>query len=321
MTIDELCPPDIQAEMRWLGKVPGWIIDDPDDESVRVSNRALASVEGWEGRKDLILKINRWISTNATTTLLYVEACSRLMADGPKVFLPTEEQWESMEQVDARLPVSQVQLPFPTMVVQIPPQARAALRRRFGVEAPMPTQILVRKFSNLIFSLCRFGQHYEMYQLIRDRGDGQTLHDALRVQSSIMDNPDCIPISTEQDKAERDAAVVIASTAFNLCVMLTHYGHRVVDDRPKAFNRAEKRARELQPVRVETTHHVVVRATGSAHSGEPGHGEVSTHWRRGHWRTRPGDRLSREKPLVFVRPCLVRADRGEAPQETVYSAK
>jgi hypothetical protein len=49
--------------------------------------------------------------------------------------------------------------------------------------------------------------------------------------------------------------------------------------------------------------------------------EVSTHWRRGHWRRQPVGPSRSERRLTWVRPALVRADKGEATAGHVYRVR
>ena len=53
--------------------------------------------------------------------------------------------------------------------------------------------------------------------------------------------------------------------------------------------------------------------------GHSGH-EVDPHWRRGHWRLQPyGTGLSLLK-LIWIRPTIVRRDKGEPEQGHIYGA-
>jgi hypothetical protein len=59
-------------------------------------------------------------------------------------------------------------------------------------------------------------------------------------------------------------------------------------------------------------------------SGDEGEGtgrEVSTHWRRGHWRRQPVGPQRSQRRLTWVRPALVRADKGEATAGHVYRVR
>ena len=50
-------------------------------------------------------------------------------------------------------------------------------------------------------------------------------------------------------------------------------------------------------------------------------GEVSTHWRRGHWRRQPfGDGLQQIR-LLWIKPALVRRDKGEPVHGHLYEVK
>jgi len=49
--------------------------------------------------------------------------------------------------------------------------------------------------------------------------------------------------------------------------------------------------------------------------------EVSTHWRRGHWRRQPHGKDRKSIKLVWIKPVLVRADKGAPTAGHVYNVQ
>ncbi len=50
-----------------------------------------------------------------------------------------------------------------------------------------------------------------------------------------------------------------------------------------------------------------------------GHGDVATHWRRGHWRNQPFGQEMKERKLIWIQPTIVRADKGEPEKGHLYN--
>lgn len=50
-------------------------------------------------------------------------------------------------------------------------------------------------------------------------------------------------------------------------------------------------------------------------------GELSTHWRRGHWRLQPHGKSGSKRKLVWIRPTIVRKDKGEPEYGHIYSVE
>lgn len=49
-----------------------------------------------------------------------------------------------------------------------------------------------------------------------------------------------------------------------------------------------------------------------------GHGDIATHWRRGHWRNQPWGQEMKERKLIWIQPTIVRADKGEPEKGHIY---
>lgn len=61
-------------------------------------------------------------------------------------------------------------------------------------------------------------------------------------------------------------------------------------------------------------------ADGNTNPGSAGR-EVTAHWRRGHWRRQPHGTALSERRLIWIRPVLVRQDRGEPATSHLYAVE
>lgn len=50
-------------------------------------------------------------------------------------------------------------------------------------------------------------------------------------------------------------------------------------------------------------------------------GELSTHWRRGHWRNQPWGHELKERKMIWIQPTIVRADKGEPQKGHIYKVQ
>lgn len=107
-------------------------------------------------------------------------------------------------------------------------------------------------------------------------------------------------------------------------LMLMHYGHKDGGPlHPKEYDKHRKNCKtkhkEKQTIlaagdfrTIEMIQDIVIRQekTHNHSEGEGSGKEISTHWRRGHWRTqRFGEKLTQKK-MILIKPMLIRADRA-----------
>lgn len=324
----EFLPPNAVGQLSWLGKQKGWIAFKPQSSAdgipltaIKIDLNRLATAP-----KELFdTLINLWKQRNwAAIALLEIGAV--LAADGPKQFLPTEEQFEAMEQVELRIPVADFSAPFPALVVRIPPGARTRLAKQCDVPLDTaPKSISVRwrhetgEPSMIITHSGQPGTQQEFFYLFQDQPGNETIEKALARDVNRINGGDS---STGLFLFGH----VVARAALNLCLMLTHYGCDV--QQPPRRNRKERRehTKHGDCATVTMRQNVVIRTPSPPTNNPPGTGtgiEVKPHWRKGHWRCYPGKAAERaagtKVPLLFVRPCLVREDRvvGELGESSV----
>lgn len=356
MDISPLVPRDAWEAFAWFGRVKEeWVTVEQDDPLLSVEHGRLpvttitprADVLERAGLRDNpeALRAARGLLGAAGGPALtfrgghgfgpaYLEAASRLIADGPKVFVPTDEQFESMEHVELDIPVGDFRSPFPALAVAVPPATRQRLRAEHGVtRGDLTGQVLVRVHRRPGRPLFCFvfvptlGTADDLFLLFQDVAGNDSVEQVLRRVVDGNGVPAGMPAETA---ALHNMAKPVYRAVLNLCLMLVHYGHRLggpVDPAAYAKHRKKKNLTHLRHgdcLAVHLQQEVVVRAPASPSDAEPGDPtgrEVRPHWRRGFWRRRPGYRAYLERneqpPLVFVRPCLVRRDRlvGD-PSET-----
>lgn len=314
----------VVADLAWLGRQPKWIryasvTDDANNPcsqlfinwaTLKAAPDAVAHVEIMRVLSGLLEK-----REFAAIAVLELGAC--LAANGPKEFVPTEEQWESMEQVELRLPIRDFTSPFPALIVRVPLGCRARLAKQCGVAiADAPTDVVVRwrheegENATIVThsGLPRSGA--EVFYIFQDQPANPHIEAALaRDASAMMGKPG-------NDGMFR-FGVIADRAALNLCLMLTHVGCDV--NTPPKRNRKERRAHEKHGdvLTVTMRQNVIVRAPSLPTTNLPGPGsgvEMKPHWRKGHWRCYPGQAAVRaagaKVPLLFIKPCLVRSDRA-----------
>ena len=349
MDMAEIFPmPELFPGFAALGRTPGWFDYERGEELddglprtvVRVRGDVLDGIPNKSPELTAVLKtLKNVYNQGEMTALMAMEMLSRVLADGPKLFRPTEEQFESMEHVEIRLPISQFRAPYPAFVVQIPPAARRRLIAAYRLDPDRtPRLVTVRTHAvpgrHVLVVVQIPWRSSEVYQIFQDQSRNPDIETAItrRIEASARVKREQ-PADVDMED-EHQASVVISRAVLNLCLMMTQYGHRTagpVD--PHAWEK-HRRKRHLQHLAcrdflaVEMKQCVTVRAPSPPTMNPPGGGtgiEVRPHWRKGHWRCYPGCAVRRaageQVPLLFVRPCLVRSDRmdGDASEtEVVY---
>lgn len=350
----DLIPLKTHAGLVWLGKVPKWVSFDPvcekDSLTSGVIDRSLPRTYLTVKEEALVTNMHdaesRWVVRTLTAmwksrhfaALCYMEAASRFLADGPKLFCPNDEQFESMEHVELRMAIREFRTPYPAIAIRIPLGARKRLAAQFNVNMDrMPLSVLVRFVADpgqvpFLLVVSRFGPMNELYHMMSDQDGNPTIEDAI-VRKILPDTSSGDNLPTEFP-GDFPCSVLIARAALNLCLMLTHYGHKLTGPVDPAAYKKHRTKKHLEHFKhgdylaVQMKQEITIRrpATPADNPQGPGTGlEMKPHWRRGHWRCYPGQREKRlageNVPLLFVRPCLVRPDRvtGDLSEsEAVY---
>lgn len=260
------------------------------------------------------------------TASAILEIYSALAHGGPKLFEPSEEQFEAMEQVEVSIPVDQYRQPYPALAVKLPLGCRARLARELGLPvADVPFWVVVRHRRGLdpqdvVLAHLGSRQLGDTFYVFQANPRTPTVEAAI---SRDAGSDGTIPkdLSGALHKFGHRAT----RAALNLAIMLTRVPTHLAGP-PAAKNREERRARELggqQSFRVIPDQEITVR--GSAYR-KPHQGGEAAHqrggpprWVKGHWRAHPGHGEARARgeqvPLVFISPYLVGADQTEPGTE------
>lgn len=325
MDFSNIIQRDWHPALRWLGKLDQWI------DYHRLDDKRTAFMVDWDKINaspgnaahahylKRILNSAKQLTRQENLVLAWIDAFAACLANGPKIFIPTAEQFDSMQHVELRVPISDYRQPYPALVVQIPEESRRALAARVGESLNnAPRWAMLRTgVSKAGHRHVLVGHHFvkdgkDNTHFFQERSEFTTVEDALL--SRVINEGDA---STSYDFVEASGRA-----CFNLMLMLTHYGWRDGPPLHPADHAKHRRKKNLERFKhadfttVEMKQHVIVRRefSGPAEPGQPTGREVAPHWRRGHWRRWPGYRnvlLAGGTPkITFINPQLVRADRA-----------
>ncbi len=328
MNFSDIMPSNTHAVLRWLGKLPEeWMkIKKRENDTCEFEiNRAMIKLTpGYEKHRGMF----KWLFEESvdelgvdkkTGWLIWFDAASRLLANGPKIFIPTAEQFDSMQHVDINVPICSYHQPYPSMVIRIPTESRKRLAEELN--APFtcfPLWIIVRTRTTVegyvvIFAAIQFHDMNEsdVTYVMDDRKEHPSIEEALKAIFLIDD---------EGNKERNMYAQRASRAAVNLMLMLVHYGHR--DGGPLVPKEWEKHRspkckhehlKHADFRTVEMVQHVVVRRIERIGHGEepiPSGIEMPPHWRSGHWRNQHHGPGNQRTKLIFINPVLVRSDRA-----------
>lgn len=347
MNTIEIAPLKLQPLLAWLGSIEGWMTFEPAPDVINEKGEAVpstATVGHWnkvkdklgtdpetkELRRGFLARLWEVIKRHPhTPALAWTAACADFFGSGPKLFRPTEEQFESMEHVTLDISPSDFRSPYSSIAIAIPNGARKRIANTTGVKIEnFPTLILVHQYLHPVTGIAswtvisRFGKTEQTTMFSQVRLN-ETVEEAIcRRVNAIGDGNLSNSWDVEPEKEQARAQEFLVRTALNLCLMMTHYGSQVggpVNPKDYEKHRSKKHLNHLKYgdcLTVTMKQDIVVRSPGHMGTGKVGVGtgtEVRPHWRKGHWRAMPGQAERRARgekvDLVFVRPCLVRSDR------------
>jgi hypothetical protein len=262
-----------------------------------------------------------------------------VMAEGVKLFVPTQREFEALASVEPRVPLSMYRHPFPTFLFVIPPEVYPEpLTEDYGRPVCAAVRFKQSGERGGILSCAIPGDSgREVYLSWRmawsdtEESDEETL-DAKLARLDATNPPDFGGfgrLAAITDDSENVACEQIKRAVVNAALLLTDNGHRVIgyqnpEHREKCLAKAklkrlpqhirDENARQARSVpllfgfdqhtRVYEEHAEPGRESGS--TGE----HVRPHWRRGHWHTVVcgKDRAERRKkyyPAVLVNDHLL----------------
>ena len=243
------------------------------------------------------------------------DALSSSICKGPKIFMPTAEQYDSMQQVDIHVPIADYRQPYPSMIVKIPAESRRALAIELGLnyqDCPLYTIIRTRKTVDgkvYVFILITFqNSGNDIVYVFQDREDFTDIESVLR--HWVMDS--------KSITAEHAFSMANAHAILNLMLLLTNYGCKDAGPlNPKEWAKHHSHPKfkhfAVADFRsIEMTQSIIVRKTiirDSDHESVPTGKEMRPHWCRGHWRSQHWGAGNLFTKQVFIPPVLRRKDR------------
>lgn len=235
--------------------------------------------------------------------------------EGPKVAKVTEQQYSALSKVDVNLELREVTLPYPTMLVVMPPRK-------------LHDYCLVHRYSeDVMICVCASKNHLNDIVTVVGQREG------VLVEESLEKYDDSCADVTEETTATLRVAV-------NMLLALTNFGHQseillpkeVADDKSimqkkrgtEAANRAAERLK-IAPILVKFDREVVLHRVAKAKADGPPTGRTRGYCTvRGHWKSQPYGEGSKLRKRIYVAPYLVHpelliADRMDIV--TTYSTK
>ena len=310
----EIIGTDCHAALKWLGRQGQWfqVHQLPDLRSIfKIDWEELAQRPGSEEHKDFLRTFSKaGHAQHESLITAWLDAMAAGLANGPKLFVPTAEQFEAMQHVELHIPVADYRQPYPSVVIAIPPACRRDLAARAGVplgECPrwglLRSGLTAEGKVYVTFCLNFGGSHGDQTHFFQDRPEFGDLEDAIRARH--LKPGDCEGPFTYTEACLR--------ASLNLMLMLTHYGCRLAPGSVKHSKKRPEKLRHGDCRTVEMVQNVVVRRVVRAGHGEepvPTGREVAAHWRRGHWRNQHFGPGNVSVKMIFINPVLVRSDRA-----------
>jgi hypothetical protein len=265
----------------------------------------LAASRLFQRVKEMSAKLD--YENNEACSLCSMWAGGLWILDGPKIFRPTPDQCQALEQIEVKLALEDYAQPYPVVLIDLPDDRYAPF-----------TAILCHQTPDrlLTFSLNSSDHEDDITTLITPQSP--------TIEASILKfNADC-----EQYQAVAPRALRVG---LNSCLALANYGHyadylfpkQVQNDRQlgkEATDRGHKaRDRVRQAIQlVRFNQEVILHRTKTVkrEAGEPTGREMPTGWRKGHWAMQPYGPHSSLRKRILRRPVLVRADRL-SPGQTI----
>lgn len=331
MSVDfsAVCPRELHPDLAWIGRLD-WCHYDHGPVSdnglprtqIFVQWDVIEQAPGFDRHQRIHEIIENFHRTDHLCAISWLHFCSLALAGGPKMFVPTDEQFESMRHVHLNVAPRDFRSPYPTLVVRTPPESRRNIAEETGIDpARIPAFTLVGTARSVrggttVHTASTFDVDTTIHHVFQDQPQNPTIETVL--QRVILNNSDI-----GEEYADHVAGADLARASLNLCLMLTMYGHRNAGPLdPAAYEKHRKRG-DLAKFKhgdfeaVKLQQEIVVRKTVARPSGDRPEGgpmyEVKPHWRRGHMRRLPGWEAYAERnepaPLTFVRPCVIHPDR------------
>lgn len=326
-----IVPRELHPPLRWLGRVPAeWleiynITNNPHGASAfRFKRTIIETQQGWDAQQPILSRLLEKAQTSERGLCL-LDIIAAALADGPKIFLPTQEQFDAMEQVEMNIPIAEYRQAYPAIVVRVPTGSLHNIATRYGLEPRYcPQFILTRnrltsEGANCVSTFGHFSDdNSQQVYFFQDRPHFATVEQALQRHTDFL-NGNMTPESLDYRQAMFNMDCV--RSVLNLMLMLTHFGWRSGGPLNKKRHEKIKRNPKLQKFAIsafstiEMAQNIIIRKEerGPGHDQEPiptGR-DMPPHWRKGHWRMQHYGPGNMQTKRIFIRPTLVRRDRAQ----------
>ncbi|MCR9209036.1 MAG: hypothetical protein NXI28_12455 [bacterium] len=242
--------------------------------------------------------------------LFRLYAVSKTLVSGPKVLVPSAEHCEALKHIDVNVPHAEYEQPFPSIIIELPPEFRKSMTQDFGWPCPRFVLLYHDKSTGYLLSFCDQGSSgVGTMNIISPRPQFKTIEDSLRFDS-------------DEDGPDLRQGEVLQRVACNFGLLLTNYGARECGPfDPKSHAKQVRRSRsrnhqkarrakallDASMERIEFRQDVVFFdiKEPSPPNPEASGSTKCTHWRRGHFRKQPCGAGRSQRKFVFIRPCLI----------------
>jgi hypothetical protein len=234
------------------------------------------------------------------------------LAEGPVVFKPKQAHLELLELVDLNLTLDDFELPFPTVVVELPPDYVQKCTVADPVKNGLPHSpglCFLRKELDALF----IGVVYdsgESIKVIVKAQDGE-VENSLKSFAAGDEFANCL----EQSQDEWDVTKRVIRACLNFILLVEETGSKKLPDTPhrqrlqRRVDRGVGDRNELkaEPVYYELAQKVVLatRSSEPTEKCDPSGKTVRPHRRRGHYRMQVHGAGRSERKRIRVPPCFV----------------
>jgi len=246
---------------------------------------------------------------------------SRTLAEGPKVFTFDALTCEALENFDLSISTADYQQPFPSVVIELPPDYSRKRVVPFDAGQHSPDFVTVRHepAAHCVMVTMHMTSHQVLTRLLK-LDPAWTVEEMWHKGQRSWDAKDSLEMTPE----EKALGSVLSKMALNVCLLATAYGVRCLGPaNPSHYERLkrqvkvaakkggeqqERAERELRTaaVRYAFAQEITLfqRETAEGDSGRGGW-TVTPHWRRGHWRWQPCGPGRSERRRIAIPSVLV----------------
>lgn len=231
----------------------------------------------------------------------YLIALTNAIKDGPKLITPSFEQCLALEQIEIRIPYSEYEQPYPSVLVEFPYKYYESIKER-GKLKIAPKGAVCYHNSELEVIIITLLFHVPGYSDITTYMNSNPKIETIEDEFQILNPTD----------VEAEMSVILKQIyrlLMNLNLLLVSEGHKQLGYvNPKIAKKEKDPRRRLIHVGFEQNIKLYNRAKMESGNNGGEHASPKPHWRRGFYRRQhygPGNSLVKR---VFIKPVFVCAD-------------